>query len=73
MQIERQHAHIRHIIAKHKTNRGSPPMFHKDTPVTPEYHHIISNTQNMPENIPLFLQNNANDPAVQVSEHLTAQ
>ena len=48
-------------------------MFHKDTPVTPEYHHIISNTQNMPENIPLFLQNNANDPAVQVSEHLTAQ
>lgn len=48
-------------------------MFHEDTPVTPESRHIISDTQNMPENIPLFLQNNANDPAVQVSEHLTAQ
>jgi hypothetical protein len=33
----------------------------------PDGHHVVGKSQNFPENIPLFLQKNAGDPAIKVT------
>ena len=68
--IEHQWACIRCIHQKYNSDSGSSPATSKDVPIVPETHHSIGKTQNLPENIPVFLQNYLNDPAVKVSKHL---
>ena len=68
--IERRQARIRRIRQKYNSDSGSSPATSEDVPIVPETHHSIGKTQNLPENIPVFLQNYSNDPAVKVSKHL---
>lgn len=63
-QIERRQARIRRIRAKHGAN-GSTGV--EVLPVTPEDHHVIGVSQNLPENIPQLLQKKGNDPAMKVN------
>ena len=60
-QIERRRAQIRRIRNKHYSHPES-----ERVPQAPEAHHVIGKSQNFPENIPLFLQRHAGDPAVKV-------
>jgi hypothetical protein len=62
-QIERREARLRRIRARHR-EVGRP--INEDIATTPEAHHIIGKSQNQPENIPLFLQKHARDPAIKV-------
>jgi hypothetical protein len=62
-QIERRQNRIRRIRAQHPKDGKTAQ---EDVPNTPEVHHIIGKSQNHPENIPLFLQKYAGDPAVKV-------
>jgi hypothetical protein len=45
-------------------------MLNEEVDVKPEIHHVIGKTQNYPENITLFLQKNAGDPAIKVLSFL---
>ena len=65
-QIERRRTRIRHIRQK-IPNQLTPPSA-ADEHVAPRIddHYEIGNTQNHPENILLFLQQNADDPAIRV-------
>jgi len=62
-QIERRQNHIHRIRAQHPKDGKTAQ---EDVPNMPEVHHIIGKSQNHPENIPLFLQKYAGDPAVKV-------
>jgi len=62
-QIERHQARIRRIHARHQKT-GRPQS--EDVPTAPKAHHVIGKSQNHPESIPLFLRNNAGDPAIKV-------
>lgn len=57
--IERRQNRIRRICAQHQTDEAAHPN-------PPKVHHFIGKSQNHPENIPLFLQKHARDPAVKV-------
>ena len=63
-QIERRQARLRRIRARHK-EAGRPT--HEEVPISLNAHHVIGKSQNYPEHIPSFLQNNASDPAVKVN------
>jgi hypothetical protein len=62
-QIERRQARIRRIHAQFQKDARMP---NEQVDVRPEIHHVIGKTQNYPENIPIFLQKNAGDPAIKV-------
>lgn len=62
-QIERRQARLRRIHAR-RSQPGKPPC--EEVPTTPEARYVIGKTQNQPENISLFLQKYAGDPAVKV-------
>jgi hypothetical protein len=62
-QIERRQARLRHLRARHQ-KAGTPPR--EEVAATPDMHHVIGKSQNYPENIPLFLQKHAGDPAIKV-------
>jgi hypothetical protein len=61
--IERRQARIRAIRAR-QNQAGIPP--NEEVDIKPEAHHVIGKSQNSPENVPLFLQKFAGDPAVKV-------
>lgn len=61
--IERRRARIRCIRAQQQ-KAGKPSS--EQVANKPEAHHIIGKSQNYPENISLFLQKHAGDPAVKV-------
>ena len=63
MQIEHWQVRLRRIWAKHRMNGSS---WAEVLPVTPEAHHSIGVSQNLPENISHLLQRNSNDPAMKV-------
>jgi hypothetical protein len=62
-QIERRQARLRRIRARHH-EAGKPA--NEAVATAPEAHHIIGKSQNYPQNIPLFLQKYAGDPAIKV-------
>jgi hypothetical protein len=62
-QIERRQTRIRRIREQYK-KAGTAQ---EEVPGKPDAHHVIGKSQNHPENIPLFLQKHAGDPAVKVS------
>jgi hypothetical protein len=61
--IERREARLRRIRAKHSRD-GSAVV--EVLAVTPEVHHAIGVSQNLPESISPFLQKNSSDPAIKV-------
>jgi hypothetical protein len=61
--IERRQARLRRIRQRYKESGRAA---REEVPISPELHHVIGRSQNYPEHIPSFLQNNANDPAVKV-------
>ena len=66
-QIERRQARLRRIRALHR-NIGRP--LDENIPASPEAHHIIGVSQNLPVDIPEFLRKNVRDPAVKVGRVL---
>jgi hypothetical protein len=66
-QIERRQARIRRIREKHQA--GDRPV-NQFNPGSPNEHHNIGNSQNQPENIPLFLRKHSGDPAIAVGSDL---
>ena len=62
-QIEHRQAHICRIHARTSTNASSPT---EKLPITPDVHHCIGQSQNQPEHIGLFVQNNSGNPAIKV-------
>lgn len=63
-QIERRQARIRKI--RQRLAR-SADMTHETLPTTLESHHVIGQSQNIPVDLPLFVQNYPSDPAIKVS------
>jgi hypothetical protein len=63
-QIERRETRIRRIRDQLK---GTEKLMDEEVASSPDAHYHIGKTQNYPEHIPLFLQKNAEDPAVQVT------
>jgi hypothetical protein len=61
-QIERRQVRLCRIQAWYQ---GTKPL-KEDTASSPEVHHIIGQSQNFPQNIHLFLQQNEGDPAIKV-------
>ena len=62
--IERCQEWIRHIRAKVAASHA----YHQDpVPNKPDVHHVISKSENFPENILLFQACNSDDPAVKVN------
>jgi hypothetical protein len=62
-QIERHQSRIRRIRAQFQKAGNAVD---EGAAMSPEAHHVIGISQNFSENIPLFLQKNASDPAVKV-------
>jgi len=60
--IERCQARIRCIRAQRKAWKRDDP-----SPNTSDLHHVIGKSQNFPEDISTFVQQNSDDPAVKVS------
>jgi hypothetical protein len=61
--IERRQARLRRIRARYSKAKSQG---NEEVATTPDAHHVIGHSQNFPENIPLFLQKYAEDPAVKV-------
>jgi hypothetical protein len=68
-QIERRQARI-HRIRQNLDGRHS--IKDSDIAVSPDVRYHVGSTQNHPENIPLFLQKHAGDPAIKVSHFIAA-
>jgi hypothetical protein len=64
-QIERREARLRRIRARLQEAKG--PVEEKVV-AAPEAHHAIGTSHNYPEDIPLFLQKYAGDPAIKVNK-----
>jgi hypothetical protein len=62
-QIERRQVRIRRIRDRHKAANLPDSEI---PPSMPNVHHVIGKSQNQPENIPMFLQKHAGDPAIAV-------
>lgn len=62
-QIERRQARLRRIRAKHRVDGSAVA---EVLAATPEAHHAIGVSQNLPESIAHFLQKNSSDPAIKV-------
>jgi hypothetical protein len=63
-QIERCQSRIRHIQECNKTTDLVDDKLELIN--ASDAHHVIGKSQNNPQNVPLFLQVNAGDPAVKV-------
>jgi hypothetical protein len=61
--IERRQARIRRIRARTSASASSPT---EKLPIAPDVHHCIGRSQNQPEHIGLFVQNNSGNPAIKV-------
>jgi hypothetical protein len=58
-QIERRQTRIQRIRV-----RNDPEAVETDIPAVPTLHHNIGKSQNHPQSITMFLQGNAQDPAI---------
>ena len=65
--IERRQARLRCIRARYQ-KAGRP--LDENIATSPEAHHVIGVSQNLPENIPTFLQKHRGDPAIRVKNFL---
>jgi len=65
-QIERRQARIRRIRRDHE-QAGRPLVTDANATNSPVARYNLGITQNYPEQIPLFLQRHAGDPAIKVS------
>ena len=61
--IERRQARLCRIHARCKEKKRQ---IGEEVAASPEAHHVIGKLQNVPVNIPRFLQNNVDDPVVKV-------
>jgi hypothetical protein len=65
MQVECRQARLRKIQAKTSSNSTSV-VNDDDTTPSPEAHHIIGKTENFPDDVGFFVQENEGDPAIKV-------
>jgi hypothetical protein len=66
VQIERRQARIRRI-RRERQQAGNPLTIDSDVAFSPTSRYQLGSNQNYPEQIPLFLQRHAGDPAIKVS------
>ena len=67
-QIEWCQGHIQHIQQQHQ-QVGENMAMDSDVAVSPSIHYQLDSNQNYPEQIPLFLQRHAGDPAIKVGHY----
>jgi hypothetical protein len=72
-QIERRQERIRRIRLRLRTQAGETSTGGSDAATSPSARYHLGRTQNYPENIPLFLQKHAGDPAIKVAFSLNCE